>query len=91
MIERKVQASTVAAAATSLAMWALARYVFKGSVPDVVASWMYAIVPGLLTFIAGYYAPHTPGCLWSRLSRLLLRRTWACPAGALAEVIAAGR
>ncbi len=60
MIERKVQASTVAAAATSLAMWALSRYVFKGAVPDVVASWMYAIVPGLLTFVAGYFARHTP-------------------------------
>ena len=60
MVERKVQASTVAAAATSLAMWALSRYVFKGAVPDVVASWMYAIVPGLLTFVAGYFARHTP-------------------------------
>ena len=59
-VERKVQASTVAAAATSLAMWALSRYVFKGAVPDVVASWMYAIVPGLLTFVAGYFARHTP-------------------------------
>lgn len=59
-VEKKVQASTAAAAATSLAMWALSRYVFKGAVPDVVASWMYAIVPGVLTFVAGYFARHTP-------------------------------
>lgn len=58
-VERKVQASTGAAAASGLALWALGHYVFKGSVPDVVASWVYVIVPGLLTFIAGYHAPHT--------------------------------
>lgn len=60
MVERKVQASTVAAAVSGLTMWALGRYVFKGAVPDVVASWTYAIVPGLVAFVAGYLAPHTP-------------------------------
>ncbi len=58
-VERKVQASTGAAAVSGLALWALGHYVFKGSVPDVVASWVYVIVPGLLTFAAGYRAPHT--------------------------------
>jgi hypothetical protein len=42
-----------------LALWALGRYVFKGTVPDVVASWVYAILPSLLTFGAGYLAKHT--------------------------------
>jgi uncharacterized membrane protein len=59
-VESKVTASTAAAAVSGLALWALGHYVFKGSVPDVVASWTYAIVPGLLTFAAGYLARHSP-------------------------------
>jgi hypothetical protein len=59
-VERKVQASTAVAAVSGLALWALGRYVFKGSVPDVVASWIYVIVPAALTFTAGYLAKHTP-------------------------------
>lgn len=58
-VETKVQASTAAAAVSGLALWALGHYVFKGSVPDVVASWTYVIVPALLTFAAGYAARHT--------------------------------
>jgi hypothetical protein len=60
MIETKVKASSAAAAVAGLALWALGRYVFKGTVPDVVASWIYAIVPALITFAAGYAAKHTP-------------------------------
>ena len=59
-VEAKVQASTAAAAVSGLALWSLGRYVFRGSVPDVVASWIYVTVPGLLTFAAGYLAKHTP-------------------------------
>jgi hypothetical protein len=59
-VETKVQASTVAAGVSCLTLWVLGRYVFKGAVPDVVASWMYALVPGALTFVAGYFARHTP-------------------------------
>ena len=59
-IETKVQASTAVAAVSGLALWALGKYVFKGDVPDVVASWIYVIVPGVLTFAAGYLAKHTP-------------------------------
>jgi hypothetical protein len=58
-VETKVQASTAVAAVSGLALWALGRYVFGGSVPDVVASWIYVIVPGVLTFAAGYLAKHT--------------------------------
>ncbi len=58
-VETKVRASTAAAAVSGLALYALGRYVFKGDVPDVVTSWTYAIVPGLLTFGAGYLARHT--------------------------------
>ena len=59
-VETKVQASTAAAAVSGLALWALGHYVFKGSVPDVVASWVYVLVPGVLTFAVGYLAKHTP-------------------------------
>lgn len=58
-VERKVQASTAGAAVSSLALWALSRYVFKGDVPDVVTSWVYVIVASGLTFAAGYLAKHT--------------------------------
>jgi hypothetical protein len=59
-IEAKVQASTWAAAVSGLALWAMGTYVFKGSVPDVVVSWTYVIVPAALTFAAGYLARHSP-------------------------------
>ena len=58
-VEKKVTASTGAAAVSGLALWALGHWVFKGSVPDVVASWVYVLVPALITFAAGYKAPHT--------------------------------
>jgi hypothetical protein len=59
-VEKKVQASTGAAAVSGLALWALGHYVFKDGVPDVVASWIYVLVPSVLTFAAGYLAKHTP-------------------------------
>ena len=59
-VEAKVQTSTAVAAVSGLALWALGHYVFKTGVPDVVASWIYVLVPGLLTFAAGYLARHTP-------------------------------
>ena len=59
-VERKVQAATAASAVSSLALWALSRYVFKGGdVPDVVTSWVYVIVASGVTFAAGYAARHT--------------------------------
>jgi hypothetical protein len=58
-IERKVQASTAAAAVSGLLLWALGTYAFKGTVPDVVTSWVYALVPAGITFAAGYLARHT--------------------------------
>jgi hypothetical protein len=58
-VETKVKAGTAAAAVSGLALFALGRYVFKGDVPDVVASWTYAIIPAAITFAAGYRARHT--------------------------------
>jgi hypothetical protein len=60
MIEKKVTASTATAAVCGMALWILGRYVFKGDVPDVVTSWVYVLVPGALTFLAGYFTKHTP-------------------------------
>lgn len=59
-VELKVKTSTAAAAVSGLALYALGRYVFKGSVPDVVASWIYVLVPAAVTFTAGWAARHTP-------------------------------
>jgi len=59
-VERKVTASTGAAAVSGLILFVLGRYVFKGAVPDVVASWIYVLVPSAVTFAAGYLAKHTP-------------------------------
>ncbi len=58
-VEKKVQASTAAAAVSGLALWSLGHWVFKSGVPDVVASWVYVLVPGVITFAAGYLAKHT--------------------------------
>ena len=58
-VETKVKASTAAAAVSGLALWAMGRYLFRHGVPDVVASWVYVVVPGVLALAAGWLAPHT--------------------------------
>jgi hypothetical protein len=79
-VETKVQASAAAAAASGLALWALGNYVFKAGVPDVVASWIYVLVPGVITFGAGYLAKHTARPLPSWPAKTLIP-----PATAAAE------
>ena len=59
-VETKVKASTAAAAVSGIVLWILGKYVFKGTVPDVIASWTYVLVPAVITFAAGYIAKHTP-------------------------------
>jgi hypothetical protein len=59
-VETKVKSSTAASALSGLALFVLGRYVFKGSVPDAIASWIYVLVPAAITFGAGYMAKHTP-------------------------------
>lgn len=58
--ERKVTAATIAAALTTLVLWILGAYAFGGKVPDPVAGVVALIVPGLVTFAAGYGTRHTP-------------------------------
>lgn len=57
--ETKTKASSATAAATGLLLWVLQTYVFKGAVPPVLESWIYVLVPGILAWAAGYFAPHT--------------------------------
>lgn len=57
--ETKTKASSATAAATGLLLWVLQTYVFKGAVPPVLESWIYVLVPGILSWAAGYFAPHT--------------------------------
>jgi hypothetical protein len=60
-VETKVQASSLAAAASGVALWALQTYVFKGNaVPAGLVSLIDVIVPAALAAAAGYLAPHTP-------------------------------
>lgn len=59
MVERKVAASTFAAASTGLVLWVLATYVFGAEVPEPVAAFVAAVVPAVVTFIAGYAVRHT--------------------------------
>jgi hypothetical protein len=59
-IETKVSAATIAAAVSGLVLWALQSYVFKGELPAPVAAAVQVIVPAVVTFAAGYLAPHTP-------------------------------
>jgi hypothetical protein len=58
-VEKKVQASTAAAATSGLVLFILGRYVFRGDVPDVVTSWTYVAIPAVITFAAGWATRHT--------------------------------
>jgi hypothetical protein len=57
-IAPKALAGGVTAAASGAVLWVLSTYVFKGNVPDGVASMVYVFMPGLLAFAAAYLAPH---------------------------------
>lgn len=59
-IETKVTAATFASASVGLVLWILATYVFGAEVPEPVAGFVSAVVPAVVTFLAGYAASHTP-------------------------------
>lgn len=71
-VERKVQASTAAAATSGLILWITGRYLFKGDVPDVFTSWVYVAVPAAVTFAAGFAARHTPRPVPVRAAKTLI-------------------
>ena len=57
-VEPKVQVAGVTAAVSGAVLWILGKYVFKGNVPDGIASMVYVAMPGVLAFAAAYFAPH---------------------------------
>ena len=57
-VEPKVQVAGVTAAASGAVLWIPGKYVFKGAVPDGIASMVYVAMPGVLAFVAAYFAPH---------------------------------
>ena len=58
-VEPKVQAAGLAGTAAGVIIWVLSQYAFKGgAVPAGLVSLIYAIVPGALALLAGYFAPH---------------------------------
>lgn len=59
-VETKVSASTAAAAAAGVLVWALQRYVFAGDVPAEVSAAVQVLVPAAFAFVAGLLARHTP-------------------------------
>lgn len=59
-VETKVSAATAAAAASAFVAWLLRAYVFHGDLPPEVEVFVDIVVIGLVTFIAGWLAPHTP-------------------------------
>lgn len=59
-IEVKVSAATVGAVLSSLGVWALQTYVFRGDLPLPVMAAVQTLVPGVVAFAAGWLSPHTP-------------------------------
>lgn len=59
-VEVKVSAATVAAAVSSLIVWALQQYAFRGEVPLPVSAAVQVVVPAVCAFAAGFAARHTP-------------------------------
>lgn len=57
-IETKVIAGAVTAAVTAFILWLLESY-FKTPMPAPVQDLVYVLVPAILAFAAGYFAPPT--------------------------------
>jgi hypothetical protein len=60
MTETKVKAASAAATVTAFVLWVLGTYVFKDVVPEAVEGLVALVVTGVATWLAGWYAPHTP-------------------------------
>ena len=58
-VEAKVSAATAAAALSSLLVWALQTYAFRGEVPAPVSAAVQVIVPAAFAFLAGWFTRHT--------------------------------
>lgn len=62
-VETKVKAGTAAATLTAGVLSLLGLYVFHGVVPDWVSVAVETVVTGALTFVAAWWARHTPRAL----------------------------
>lgn len=51
---RKVVAASTTAAVSGFVVWILGAYVFRGEVPVEVAGLVLVLVPGVLSYVAGY-------------------------------------
>ena len=58
-IEAKVKAGSAGALAAGLIDWALARYLFPHGIDATGQALILAAVPTVLSYAAGYLAPHT--------------------------------
>ncbi|GIH95452.1 hypothetical protein ACFFMN_23080 [Planobispora siamensis] len=58
-IERKVTASSTAAAVAGALVWLLETTVLHGAVPEPIVTLIYVAVPGLCALAAGFFAKHT--------------------------------
>lgn len=56
-VHPKVKSSTAAAAVSGVIVWLLGRYVLHGHVDATVTAEIYAVVPALITFAAGWLTP----------------------------------
>jgi len=56
-VHRKVQSATAAAAVSGVVVWALGRFVLHGSLDAAETAGVYAAVPAVLTFAAGWLTP----------------------------------
>jgi len=59
-VRRKVQASTAAAAVSGVVVWLLGRYVVHGALDAAETAEVYAAVPAVLTFAAGWLTRDKP-------------------------------
>lgn len=59
-VRRKVQASTAAAAVSGVVVWLLGKYVVHGTLDAAETAEVYAAVPAVLTFLAGYLTRDKP-------------------------------
>ena len=56
-VHPKVRGATLAAAVSGVIVWLLGRYFLHGHVDPVITAEIYAAVPAVLTFLAGYLTP----------------------------------
>src|SRR5258707_14316182 len=57
-VEPKVAAGSLGATAAGIIVWILQTYVFRGNLNAGAEAYIYAAIPGAVTFLLAYLAPH---------------------------------